>query len=357
MDDRSEGLRRGFSSQRLRMARDLAGVSQADLGEVADVSAAAVSLYERGAATPNDETLAKFAERLNVDAAFFHASVRRNEVPAFFRSLRAASALERRRARHKTEVVHELIETLEAEVRLPDLDLPRDPVEEGQDGRPAAAARCTRETWGVRPGRIGNVVRLVERHGVVVARPRTGDDRIDAYSVGFSGRPVIVMSSAKGKRDRSRFDVAHELGHLVMHDPAQAMTRWVEKQAHEFAAEFLMPEQDIHEELAKAETFKDLLDLKRKWGVSLAALIRRQRDLGIIDQNRYTSLMKAMSAKGWRRNEPGGLGEPETPLLLKKAMEVAGLNEDDLAHRTGFTIALVRDVMDSVADTRPLVEI
>lgn len=357
MDDRSEGLRRGFSPRRLRMARDLAGVSQADLGEVAGVTAAAVSLYERGAATPTPECLAVFAKQLDVDVPFFHASAVRAEVPAFFRSLRAASARERRRARHKTEVVHELVETLEAEVRLPDLDLPRIPVQEGEGGRPAEAARRTRESWGVRPGPIDNMVYLVERRGVVVARPRSGDARIDAYSVGFPGRPVIVMSSAKGKRDRSRFDVAHELGHLIMHEPAHAMTRWVENQAHEFAAEFLMPAQDIIRELEQAADLSGLLNLKRKWGVSLAALVRRQRDLEIIEQGTYTRMMKSMSARGWRRNEPVDLGGLEVPRLLKKAMDVAGLKEDDLARRTGFTIALVRDVMDSIADTRPLVEI
>lgn len=338
------------------MARDMAGVSQADLAAAAGVTAAAVSLYERGAATPTDASLVTFAMQLDVDVAFFHGPAVQAEAPAFFRSLRAASARERRCARHKTEVVHELVESLEVEVRLPDLDLPRLPAEEGQDGRPAEAARLTRESWGMRPGPIENVVRLVERHGVVVARPSSGDARIDAYSVGFPGRPVIVMSSAKGKRDRSRFDVAHELGHLVMHDPAQAMTRWVENQAHEFAAEFLMPAQDIDEDLQEKGT-GDFLYLKRKWGVSIAALIRRQRDLGIIDQDNYTSRMKAISARGWRRNEPGDLGEPEAPVLLRKAMEVAGLDEHDLAQRTGYPIRLVRDVLDTLVDPRPLVEI
>ena len=340
------------------MARDLAGIGQSALGEAANVTAAAVSLYERAAAIPADRSLAAFAKRLNVDVEFFCAPNERADVPAFFRSLRAASAIERRRAKHKTEVVRELVETLEAEVRLPDLDLPWHPVEEGQDGQPAKAARLTRNVWGLHPGPIDNVVRSVERHGVVVARPRSQQDtRIDAYSVRFRRRPVIVMSVGKGKRDRSRFDVAHELGHLIMHDPADAMTRWLEKQAHQFAAAFLMPEQDIREDLEQAATLDDLRELKREWRVSLAALTLRQRDLGIIDQERYTSRMKTMSARGWRRHEPVDLGEPESPVLLKKAMKLAGLNENDLANRTGFTIDLIRDVLDSVADTRPRVEI
>lgn len=354
----SEGSRSRFSPGRLRMARDLVGIGQRALGQTANVTAAAVSLYERGAATPTDKSLELFAKRLNVGVEFFYGPYERIPIPAFFRSLRGASAIERRRARHRTEIVRDLVETLEAEVRLPDLDVPWHPVREGQAEQPAVAARLVRDTWGLRPGPIDNVVRAVERHGVVVVRPRSQQDtRIDAYSVRFSRRPVIVMSAAKGKRDRSRFDVSHELGHVTMHDPADAAARWVEKQAHQFAAEFLMPAQDIRRDLEQAETFGDLFDLKRKWGVSLAALTLRQRDLGVIDYSTYTNRMKAMSARGWRRHEPVHLGEPESPVLLKKAMDVAGLNEKDLADRTGFTIEIIRDVLDSFADTRPPVEI
>ena len=357
MASMSEGSRDIFAPRRLRMARDLAGISQRALAEVAHVTPATISLYETGRTRPPVKTLHTFAEHLNVDVAFFSTSTRQVDVPAFFRSLRAASALERRRALHMTEVVREIVETLETEVKLPDLDLPRRPVGEGADNNTAEAARLIRKSWGLPPGPISHMVLTVERRGIVVARPRQGDSRIDAYSVRFPQRPVIVMSSAKWKRDRSRFDVAHELGHLVMHEPAQATAQWMEKQAQRFAAEFLMPEQDIREDLQRATSLSHLFDVKRKWGTSLAALTVRQHHLGILDADGYTSRMKAISARGWRRHEPVDLGEPESPILLKSAMQVAGLDESDLAQRTGFTIDLVRNVLDSIVDTRPLVEI
>ena len=339
------------------MARDLKGLSQSELASAAHVSAAAVSLYERGAATPTTKYLAAFADHLDVDVTFFYGTPSRPEVAAFFRSLRRVSARERRRARHRTEVVRELVDTLEADVRLPNLCLPVHPVEqEHEASKVEEAANKTRKEWTMRPGPIPNVVRTVERQGIVVARPQGGDTRIDAYSIRFpSSRPIIMMSPAKGKRDRSRFDVAHELGHLVIHDPAHASTGWVEKQAHRFAAAFLMPEEDIDRDLRRAKTLSDLLNLKPRWGVSLAALIRRQRDLEIIGPNTYTRRMKTLSARGWRRHEPRDLGRPEEPVLLKKAMEVAHLNEHDLASRTGFPIDLIHTVLDS--DTRPLVEL
>ena len=357
MGDSSEGRRDRFAPRRLRMARDLAGVTQRTLGQAAGVTVASVSLYERGGATPSSQTLAAFAEHLDVDADFFYTSTTSTDAPAFFRSLRAARAIDRRRARHRIEIVYELVKTLETEVRFPDPDVPEYPVHEDQERRPAQAASRTRNAWGVPPGPIDNMVRSVERRGVVVAQPREEKAQIDAYSVNFPDRPIIVMSLAKRRHDRCRFDVAHELGHLVMHDPAHAATRWVEQQANQFAAAYLMPEQDIRSELEKAETLSVLLRLKRKWRVSLAALIRRQYDLDIIDPARYTRYMKTMSARGWRRNEPVDLGKPEQPVLLNKAIQVAGINEDTLAQRTGYTIDLIRTVLNSSVDTRPLVEI
>ncbi len=201
------------------------------------------------------------------------------------------------------------------------------------------------------------MVRSVERHGVVLAQPQEKNTQIDAYSVNFPDRPIIVMSLAKGKHDRCCFDVAHELGHLVMHDPTQATTSRAEQQAHKFAAEYLMPAEDIRAELENPDTLDALRHLKRKWRVSLAALIRRRYDLRIINNTRYTNYMKSISARGWRRNEPDDLGKPEQPILLKKAMQLADLNEYDLAQHTGITINLIQNVLNTGIDTRPQVRI
>ena len=346
-----------YAPHRLRMARDLAGVSQGILGEAAGVSVASVSLYERGGAIPSDATLATFAARLDVGIEFFFSSTTSPNTPAFFRSLRTTRSVDRRRARHKIEVIYELVKALETEVRLPEHNVPAYPVGVTQEGGPEQAARRTRQDWSLPPGPIANVVRSVERHGVIVAQPQEDNPRIDAYSVNFPDRPIIAMSLAKGKHDRCRFDVAHELGHLVMHDSSDAASRRVEQQAHQFAAEYLMPRKDIYGDLRSAEAMSALLHLKRKWRVSLAALIRRRYDLKIIDKSRYTNYMKTISARGWRRNEPVDLGKPEEPILLSKAMRLANLNERALAQHTGYTVGLIRTVLNSSRDTRPQVRI
>ena len=93
------------------------------------------------------------------------------------------------------------------------------------------------------------MVSTLERHGIVCARYHAGTHAVDAFSVPFPDRPVIVLGDDKAKRDRERFSAAHELGHLVMHDPESAGTKIIEDQAHRFAAAFLMPADDIRGEL------------------------------------------------------------------------------------------------------------
>jgi len=172
-----------------------------------------------------------------------------------------------------------------------------------------------------------------------------GHDRIDAFSVPFADRPVVVMSAAKSKKDRSRFDVSHELGHLVMHDPGMRATKIAENQAQVFAAEFLLPGDEIRDELPELFDLDTLLSLKRKWGISIAALLYRAKSLGRMDDDAYLRAMKTMSARGWRRDEPADLGSPEQPTLLRSAMSLAGLTPQDLSQATRLPLDLLTSVL------------
>jgi Zn-dependent peptidase ImmA (M78 family) len=146
---------------------------------------------------------------------------------------------------------------------------------------------------------------------------------VDAFSLPFTDRPVIVLSADKNDRARSRFDAAHELGHLVMHGQQIWGLPEVEKQAHRFAAAFLMPRQDIADQLPRHGDWNRLFSLKRHWQVSLAALLMRARVLGSISENDYVAAIKAASARGWRRIEPVPLGQPEQPKLLQALIRTA----------------------------------
>jgi len=129
---------------------------------------------------------------------------------------------------------------------------------------------------------------------------------------------VIVLGTDKNDRARSRFDGAHELGHLALHGERVWGMKEVENQAHAFAAEFLMPAADIRHELPAHAGWPALFELKRKWQVSLAALLMRSRNLGRMCPSSYLTAVKALSARGWRRIEPEPLGAPEQPAHLRK---------------------------------------
>lgn len=94
----------------------------------------------------------------------------------------------------------------------------------------------------------------------------------------------------------------------------------VEQQAHYFAAAFLMPARDIIDELPVRADWPRLFDLKRKWQVSLGALLMRARALDRMSDNQYLTAVKAASARGWRRVEPVPLGRPEEPTRFQQLL-------------------------------------
>src|SRR5258708_22266584 len=134
---------------------------------------------------------------------------------------------------------------------------------------------------------------------------------VDAFSLPFHDRPV-VLATDKNDRARSRSDGGHELGHLVMHGEHVWGLKQVESQAHAFAAAFLMPDRDIRDELPSYADWPTLFDLKRRWQVSLAALLLRAKNLGRMTDASYLTAVKALSARGWRRQEPIPSAPPRT---------------------------------------------
>jgi Zn-dependent peptidase ImmA (M78 family) len=129
---------------------------------------------------------------------------------------------------------------------------------------------------------------------------------------------VVVLGTDKNDRARSRFDGAHELAHLVLHGEQIWGLKQVETQAHQFAAAFLMPADEIREHLPTTVNWPALFKLKQRWQVSLAALLMRARTLGRMRESTYLTAIKAASARGWRRLEPVPLGPPEQPTYMLK---------------------------------------
>jgi Zn-dependent peptidase ImmA (M78 family)/transcriptional regulator with XRE-family HTH domain len=349
-----------FDPDRLRIAREAVGLLKRELAERVGVTAGAISQYEGGKVRPSPGTLVQIAQHLGYPVEFFVSDRPVEEAEAaggFFRKLSRAPSRQRRQAVVFPLLLRDLVNTIDLHVRLPEVDIPHfDTTATATQADIEDIAQRVREAWKTPPGPIPHMVRLLESHGVVVVRQLAGSTALDAFSRWFPDHPIVVLYSDKGDTSRSRFDAAHELGHLAMHRSAPHDADWVEEQAAWFAAAFLMPADDIRRELPHTVSWVELIRLKLRWGASIAALLRRARTLNRLDQQRYESAMKALSVRGWRKKEPGQIGKPEAPVLLERAVALLGdkgVSIDTLALESRLPASKVHDWLAAASDPRP----
>lgn len=323
---------------RLRDARVAKRINQSELGEAIGKTRQAISSYELGEKTPEAATLAAIAGVLEQPLAYFTASDRDGFGPFGPRFFRAIGPETRRRnlmcdayagwqvqiARYVDDLVNY------PPVVLPAL-APAGPNESYTDEEIEAAAAECRRLWGLGYGPLSNVLSLAEGKGIIATRLRMEGERIEAFSFWNGSRAFIFLASEKESAARARFDVAHEIGHLVLHrgvgqedieDPKTL--RRIEAEANRFAGALLLPRESFPNEVftTRLDAF---VELKARWKVAIQAMVYRCKDLGIFDEYQITNLYKQISARKWRTKEP--LDDPnryplEQPKLLKKAVEM-----------------------------------
>lgn len=338
-----------FNGRRLTLARQVAGLRKNALAEKIGKTPTAIASYENGSKRPAPSTVAELSLTLGVDPSFFLVG-RADEsvIPTpHFRSLRSTTQVVRDQAHAYGCLVHEIAMSLERYVELPLRDVPR--IHVSQDdvafGEAETAASAVRSDWGLGLGPAGHLVRLFENHGVLVVFSLPQAVSVDAFSIETDKRPLILLNPAKDDYFRQRFDLAHELGHVVMHADAEPGGRIVEDQANRFAAEFLMPAAGIRDELPARIVWPDLFALKERWGVSIQALLMRSRQLKVMNEATYQKAMVTLSARGWRRQEPGEGTAPELPSLLARSLELledAGYSALTLATQSRVPVEIFR---------------
>lgn len=346
-----------FDPGALTTARQLRGLRKNELAKQVGLTPAAVSQYELGQSRPSAQVLAQLAMALGVPATFFAGGHPQPTMPsaAHFRSLRATTQLQRDQALAFGKIAWQLVTTVERYVELPEVVLPRLALpSEPTRSDIAGIAREVRIAMNLPTGPIPHVTRLLEAHGVVVMELPPMSRRVDAFSHWYGNRPLVFRNPLKDDRPRSRFDAAHEAGHLIMHLDAEPGSRIIENQAHDFAAEFLMPAAEITEELPHRLDWEALYDLKRRWGTSLKALVYRAQALGVFRETTYKRAMTTLSQHG--DPEPCDLGPREAPLLLEKAVQLCedtGISFDELVARSGLPYELADQVYSTATMTRP----
>lgn len=299
---------------RIKLARARAGLSGRQLASRVGVSATAISKFERGETMPRQSTLLQIARALAVGVEFFFRDVKVEVVCPAYRKKSSLSAY------GKLAVEGTITETLERYLTAEQLFTNEEPkalptwtVNTLEDVE--QAADDLRRTWSLGLHPIDDLCGTLENSGVKVIAV-AGPPEFDGYSCWVNETIPAVVFNSQSPGDRQRFDMAHELGHLVL---LAAETLDGEKAAHRFAAAFLVPARKVFDELGNRRTnlgFDELLLLKKKYRVSVQVWIRRAYDSGVIEESTYSALFRRLSAQGWRSKEPEPI-PPEEPERLK----------------------------------------
>ncbi|MBC7366217.1 MAG: ImmA/IrrE family metallo-endopeptidase [Undibacterium sp.] len=325
--------------ERITQARELLGLTKTELACELDVSPAAVAQWENGTKNPTTVNLAQLSLRLGFPiSTFFRAPptwlARKGPI-----SFRASKSAETRRTNLQAEqlvsLVAEAYAWLSKKVRLPASNLPDMGVLIDSPSEPEQVAAFCRQHWQLSNRPILKLGELLETNGIIVARASFGDTRIDAFSCLIDGRPFMLLGAEKDDRARSRFDAAHELGHLIMHQSATARHlsdlddhSKFEDEANRFASAFLLPAETFGSEIVDV-SLSSLLLLKERWGVSVQAMVMRCHSLGLTDDKRKLELFRQMSGKGWRRSK----GEPLDDFIPEIKISVGRLSLELLEQR------------------------
>lgn len=321
----------------LILAREARGLTQGELEAKTGIRQPLISKIEHGARDLSVAEVAIFAKALGYPESFFYrAGTQYGQGTVCHHRKRQSMPITQLRQIHASMNImrmatSDLMRGVEVNAAL---HLPR--MEVDDFGSPQEIAKLVRQTWQLPLGPIKSMVALIEAAGGVVIPCEFGTDKLDAISQRPPGQTPFFFVSSTAPGDRLRFNLAHELGHIVMHT-APAPDQEIE--AHEFAAEFLMPAREIEPQLAQLDLAK-LTDLKRHWRVSMQAIIVQAQRLGVISERQKRSWFMRFGRLGYRKHEPVQIPR-EQPELVRNVIEFHriqhGYSDDDLSTAARLT--------------------
>jgi len=279
-----------FNPDMLKLARDTNQLTQAELAKKSGLTQAFMSKLEHGLITqPSEEALNSISSALGFPVSFFQQRERAIGFPHFHFRKRAKlgkKALDRIAAiiNIRRQHIAKLLRSYEDETvrSIPQIDLDESGI------TPEEAAERVRAYWMVPKGPVQSVTELIEDAGGVVIISSFGTNLLDGVSFRAEGMPPLFFMNKDVPGDRFRFSLAHELGHMVMHNIPDDDEK-MEKEAHRFAAAFLMPRKEIRPYLINVK-IGNLGRVKSYWKVSIKALIVTAHDLKLITDYQYKSL-------------------------------------------------------------------
>lgn len=306
-----------FIAENLLEARTARGINQVTLARMVDSSSPQISKFEKGLQKPSSSTVAKICTALSMPLNYFLTERLHREdyeSTTYYRSMAATTKQQRLAAGSKFFWLGDIYQYVSGFIEFPNVNLPKvhtpcspeliskDFIEEIAD--------LVRDYWGLGDAPIDNLTRLLENNGFIVSFFDLEADTLDAFSRFYQERPFIIVGTQKATAVRVRFNLAHELGHLILHKNLPpgivnntTMFKLMEEQAHRFASAFIFPQSAFFAEIPSPDlpTFKLR---KARWKLAISAMIFRGRDLGLIDEDEEKQLRRSYGKRRWREFEP-----------------------------------------------------
>ena len=350
-----------FNPHQITSARISRGMTMKELSEKSEISRQMISNYESGKTTPKAENLLRIINVLGFPRSFFVAEMPELHSGAtFFRSQTAATKRARDMQKEKLKYTYEVYKKLATYVNFPETNLPlliEKDVHDITEKDIIQKAFELRSIWGIDSvSPIKNLISTAEKNGIVIAEANMSDGALDAVSRWIIDRPFIILTDNNESSVRRRFNVAHEIGHILLHNSVESVHDYsskelkniIERQANSFASHFLLPSGAFEESLLSTslEYYKDL---KKYWKVSIQAMVFKTHSLGLISDDQSLYLNKKISWNKWRTKEPyDDLIPVEKPSLMDTVYKMIVENNVVYPNELNNSFRLPKDELEKI---------
>lgn len=341
-----------FDSSRLAVARKRRLLKKKELAEKLGVAPLTITRWENDQAAPLAQHIDKLVRILEFPKEFFFGNpiLEPSVETTSFRSQTSMSASVRDAALAAGSIGFLISTWVEDRFSLPEVVVP----DLGHMQSAEGAARALREYWGLGEKPISDMVHLLESKGVRVFSLAENTLKVNAYSLWRFGLPFVFLNTQKTS-ECSRFDAAHELGHIVFHQDGKTTGREAEDQANRFASSFLMPKADVIAQIPNVTHLGQLIEAKSRWRVSLAALAHRCHKLGIISDWKYRDFCIEIYRRYGRATEPKTIPRETSKVWssVLKALWKEGVGQRQIAKELNVPEQEVNDLLFPTIQDEP----
>lgn len=338
--------------RQVTFAREYRGYSQSELSsKISGLSQPNLSKYEKGFNSLSEDIVLKITDFLGFPVDWLYQNISNVSENAHYRKRATLSKKDKTSIEYGNRLIGYIVDQMSDSLDWPEFKhVPLD-IEEGHT--PKSIAKYARKVLGIKNGEpIADVFTLLESKGIIIVEIDV-HEKFDGVSfLTDKGIPVIIINK-NFTNDRKRRTAVHEYGHILMHCyfpvPVYRTDKIKELEVEEFTSEFLMPEEYIKKSLYGIK-LSDLYELKRYWLTSVSSIIRRAKDLGCIDKDRYTYLNIELSRHPGGRKNDGITVYIDEPNLFNEGYKIhkkeLGYTDEDLANAFNLPVDVVIDYLN-----------